>query len=231
MEQTIVKDKTVSVEDYLIGCLGEEWYRLLGNEFQKDYMKGLMRFISQRRSEVKVFPPKGEVFNAYKLTPYNKVRVCIIGQDPYINLFEAHGLAFSTYNGQSTPSLRQIEMAVRRECYDGSVDYKWGNNLIRWAVQGVLLLNTVLTVDEGKSRSHAGMGWELFTAETIKQLDKKNIIFMLWGKDAQSLKEYIKISPFITAEHPVAGVRKGRDWHNELCFKRVNDLLKDKILW
>src|SRR5690606_5164082 len=114
---------------------------------------------------------RGEVFDAYRLTPYEEVKVCILGADPYINQFEAHGLAFSTFNGQSTPSLRQIEKAVRREIYSNDEAYKWDNNLTRWANQGIFLLNSVLTVDAGKSGSHKGKGWEEFTGRTIKLLD------------------------------------------------------------
>jgi uracil-DNA glycosylase len=212
--------------------LGTEWYNILKGEFEMPYMLKLREFLAIQKEIITVYPPANEVFTAYKLTPYSEVRVCIIGQDPYINSFEAMGLAFSTFNGQYTPSLRQIEKAVRRDVYGNDPNYKWYNNLTDWAKQGVFLLNTVLTVNAGQSGSHRGQGWEQFTLKTVLELDKKKIIFLLWGKDAQNaFKPYIRNSTVIECEHPQAANYQGRSWNNNNCFSKVNELLNDKIIW
>lgn len=215
----------------LKNLLGEEWYSILAPEFEQDYMKYLCHFVNKRREEVTVYPPKEEVFTAYRLTPYSKVKVCIIGQDPYINESEAHGLAFSTGNGRATPSLRQIEKTIRTQVYNENEDYVWNNNLTRWSDQGVILLNKVLTVDAKSSNSHKGKGWEHFILKTIEELDKKgDVIFLLWGKEAQALKSILK-SKYIECEHPVAGSYQGRLWNNNDCFNKANELLTEKIIW
>ena len=158
--------------------LGKEWYNILKEEFTKPYMVNLANLVADRRSKNTVYPPSCDVFNAYKLTPYSKVKICIIGQDPFINPMEAHGLAFST-KGRITPTITKI-----REALDKPIS----TDLTPWVNQGVMLLNSVLTVDSGKSGSHKGFGWESFIVKTIEELDKKGIIFMLWGRDAQSFK-------------------------------------------
>ena len=219
------------MEHVLRESLGEEWYELLKDEFSKDYMLHLMNFVKQRRAETTVYPTKENVFNAYKYTPYSRVKVCIIGQDPYINPNEAHGLSFSTLGGKYTPSLKKIEAAIRRDCGLDVASYEWSNNLTRWSDQGIMLLNTVLTVDAGKSNSHKGHGWENFTLKTVQELDKKGIIFLLWGKDALSMIDSMKKSVVFIAEHPVAASYQGRAWNNKDCFNRVNELLTNKINW
>jgi uracil-DNA glycosylase len=220
-----------SKEGRLISALGEEWYGVLKGEFDKWYMQRLSDSLVKRRTEVKVYPSQGEIFTAYKLTPYDKVRVCIIGQDPYINEGEAHGLAFSTSNGKYTPSLRQIEKAIRRDV-SLPEGYIWANNLTRWAEQGVFLLNSVLTVDAGKSNSHLGIGWEDFTLQTVKRLDERGqVIFLLWGKYAHAYSSHISNSKVIKCEHPVAASYRGGVWDNADCFNRVNELIENKIIW
>ncbi len=146
------------------------------------------------------------------------------------------GMAFST-PGKSTPSLRKIHQAVENECYNG-LKLDWDNNLTRWADQGVFLLNTVLTVDAGKSYSHANKGWEEFTLKTIQEIDKKgNVIFLLWGKYAQGYDKYIAkgINTVISCEHPVAANYNGRPWNNNNCFQDSNKILKllgeNEIIW
>lgn len=213
--------------------IGQEWYDVIGEEFSKPYMGKLCNFIQDRRTKTTVYPPKEQIFTAYKLTPFNKVKVCIIGQDPYINEGEAHGLAFSTGNGKSTPSLRQIARAVELSMSGDDWDsmQPWNNNLTRWAEQGVFLLNKVLTVDAKKSNSHKGMGWEQFVFRTVQELDKKgDVIFLLWGKEAQILKPILK-STVIECEHPVAASYRGETWNNNDCFYKVNELLETEINW
>ena len=221
------------VEDYLIESLGEEWYYLLNEEFKKEYMVNLMTFIRNRRKETTVYPPQGSVFNAYKYTPYSKIRVVIIGQDPYINEFEAEGIAFSTMNGQYTPSLSQIGRAVWKQIYDSDKTYTWDNRLKRWCDQGIFLLNTVLTVDKGASGSHKGKGWETFTTKTIELIDnKKDVLFLLWGNDAKIFRNHIKNNTFIECEHPQAANYAKRDWNNNDCFNKINNIINgNKIKW
>lgn len=217
--------------------LGEEWYEILKQEFDKNYIKKLQTFVLNRRQQNIVYPDSQDVFNAFKYTSYDKVKVCIIGQDPYINPNEAHGVAFSTKQGTWTPSLRKIHESIENEFHDG-LYLDWNNNLTRWTEQGVFLLNTVLTVDKGKSNSHAEQGWEVFTLEAIKQLDKRsNIIFLLWGKQAQEYDKYITkgVNTVISCEHPVYAARNSRKWENNSCFIRVNNILKQlgekEIIW
>jgi uracil-DNA glycosylase len=221
-----------SKEEKLRELMGDVWYDILKDEFSKDYMSNLVTFIQdQIKAGRKVYPPRGEVFSALYLTPYDKVKVCILGQDPYCNVFEAHGVAFSTYNGQYTPSLKKIEEAVMKDMLYNE-EYTWNNNLTRWCHQGVLLLNRVLTVNEGNPNSHKGKGWENFTMRIILELDKKpGMIFLLWGKDAQLVKSYIRNGIIIECEHPAAAHHNKRDWENNDCFKKTNKLLIDKIDW
>lgn len=208
--------------------LGDEWYQVLEDELRKPYMGLLSRFIAQRRQETTVYPSADEVFTAFRLTPLSKVRVCIIGQDPYIREGQAHGLSFSTKNGAYTPSLIRIEHAIR----GWSPTEGWSNNLTRWALQGVLLLNSVLTVDQGKSNSHAGKGWETFTTRVVQELDKSGkVMFLLWGKYASEYRHLLHNSNYFEAEHPVAASYQGRDWKHGDCFNKVNELLTNKIDW
>lgn len=207
--------------------LGEEWFDKLKGEFNKEYIINLQKFVQQRRRETTVYPKSEDVFKAYRSLPYSNVKVCILGLDPYIN-GEAVGIAFST-DGRWTPSLKKISDAVEKDCYNG-LNLNWDNNLSRWVDQGVFLLNTILTVDKGVSSSHKGKGWEQFTLETIKELDKKgNVIFMLWGNDAKEYDKYIAkgINSVISCEHPVAASYSSRAWNNNDCFNKVNQILKD----
>lgn len=214
--------------------LGDEWSTILEDEFTKEYMNALAQFVKQKRFENHVYPSADNVFNAYRLTPYSNVRVCILGQDPYINPNEAHGLSFSTYSGKSTPSLKKIEKSIEDGCYNG-LNLEWNNNLERWAKQGVFLLNTILTVDEGASLSHQGKGWEQFTNRTIKELsDRGNVVFLLWGAYAKAYGSMIDTTKntVLLAEHPAYAARNGRAWLNDDCFNKVNNIIKgDKIVW
>lgn len=214
--------------------LGEEWATILGEEFNRGYMRDLSAFIKQRRFETIVYPRSEHVFNAYKSTPFPKVRVCILAQDPYINPGEAHGLAFSSESGKTTPTLQQLRHVIERDCYNG-LNLEWSNNLTRWAEQGVFMINTVLTVDAGKSLSHQGKGWETFTARTISELSKRgDVIFLLWGAYAKAYGYMIdstKNTVFL-ASHPVSASYRNEIWENNNCFNKVNEIIKgDKIEW
>lgn len=164
-----------------------DWSELLGSEKQQDYFQQIMAFVQQRRAEgVEVYPPVADVFNAFKLTPLDKVKVVILGQDPYHGPGQAHGLCFSVKPDiPAPPSLQNMykELATDIEGFQiPSHGY-----LQSWAEQGVLLLNTVLTVERGQAHSHSKIGWERFTDKVIEQLNQhtEGLVFMLWGSHAQ----------------------------------------------
>ena len=184
--------------------IGNKWDEILKSEFESVYFKNLNIFLDDEYKNKIIYPEKDNIYNALKLTPPDKVKVVILGQDPYINPGEAHGLAFSVGEGiKIPPSLRNIYKELNA---DVSMNIPKTGCLISWAKQGVLLLNTVLTVEAGKSNSHAKKGWEQFTDSIIKSLGEKEnpIVFILWGKNAHS-KEQFLTSPkhlILKAPHP-----------------------------
>lgn len=162
-----------------------EWEKALEGEFSKDYYRKLFLFIREEYSKKLVFPPADEIFTAFHLTPLDKVKAVIIGQDPYHNVGQAHGLCFSVKpNVEIPPSLQNIYKELHDDlgCTIPSHGY-----LTSWAEQGVLLLNTVLTVQAHKPMSHRGVGWDEFTDAAIAAVNKQDrpIVFILWGKPAQ----------------------------------------------
>lgn len=162
-----------------------EWEKALEGEFSKDYYRKLFLFIREQYSKVLVFPPADEIFTAFHLTPLDKVKAVIIGQDPYHNVGQAHGLCFSVKpNVEIPPSLQNIYKELHDDlgCTIPNHGY-----LTSWAEQGVLLLNTVLTVQAHKPMSHRGVGWDEFTDAAIAAVNKQDrpIVFILWGKPAQ----------------------------------------------
>ena len=185
--------------------IGNNWDEVLKNEFNSDYFIKLNEFLQEEYKTKTIYPEKNNIFNALKLTPPDKVKVVILGQDPYINPGEACGLAFSVGQGiKIPPSLKNIYKELHN---DIEINIPKSGNLISWAVQGVLLLNTVLTVESGKSNSHSKKGWEKFTDYIIKHLGEKEdyMVFILWGKNAQSKEELIINSNkhlILKAPHP-----------------------------
>lgn len=164
---------------------GNSWDEILKGEFEKDYYKELREFLKQEYSTRVIYPPMYDIYNALKYTDYNDVKVVILGQDPYHGEGEAHGLAFSVRQGiPIPPSLRNIykELHDSLGCYIPNNGY-----LKKWADQGVLLLNTSLTVRKDIANSHRGKGWEIFTDAIVKKLNQreKPVIFMLWGSNAK----------------------------------------------
>ena len=181
----------------------KNWYELLKSEFDKDYFKKLQNFLKNEYNTKTIYPQDKNVFNALNQTKYEDVKVVIIGQDPYINEGQAHGLCFSVEKVDAPPSLVNIFKELKSElgCYIPN-----NGNLTKWAKQGVLLLNSVLTVEKGKSFSHKGQGWEIFTKEIINKISQKEkpVVFLLWGAGAKSIVKDIDLSRHyvLTCAHP-----------------------------
>ena len=177
-----------------------DWDLILKQEFEQPYMKELFNQLHQQYETEVVYPPKNEVFHAFQLTPYSQVKVVILGQDPYHGPNQANGLSFSVEAGTKLPpSLRNIfnELVEDIKC-----EYPSSGDLSKWGKQGVLLLNTTLTVKEGQPMSHVGMGWETFTDAVLRYLNEKPtpIVFILWGKHAQSKKKLIDLNKHFVIE-------------------------------
>lgn len=171
--------------------LNNDWKELLKDEFNKDYFKVLEAFLEQEYSLKTIYPPKEDIFNALNLSSYKDTKVVIIGQDPYHEPNQAHGLAFSVKEGTKLPpSLNNIYKEISSDLglYMGQ-----NGDLTSWGEQGVLLLNNVLTVEKGKADSHKKKGWEIFTDKIISLLNEKSspIVFIFWGNNAKSKKELV----------------------------------------
>lgn len=183
--------------------IGNNWDDILKEEYNKPYFEKLMNFIEDEYNNYTIYPDKNNIYNALKLTPPDKVKVVILGQDPYINKDQANGLSFSVQPGITIPpSLRNIFREQRKDL--GIIQPNSGD-LAKWAEQGVLLLNTTLTVRAGLSNSHQGKGWGIFTDSIIKYLgQKENIVFMLWGNNAKAKRKLIDSSKnlILEAAHP-----------------------------
>lgn len=184
--------------------LNNEWDDILKEEFQKEYYQNLRKFLKQEYYTYRIFPSMYDIYNALRITSYSNVRVVIIGQDPYHEVGQAHGLCFSVQDGTPfPPSLLNIFKEIQS---DLGYSLPHSGNLTKWAEQGVLLLNTVLTVREHYANSHKNKGWEEFTSAVIKALNNRDepIIFLLWGNDAKRKKEWITNPNHIilTAAHP-----------------------------
>ncbi|WP_406531591.1 uracil-DNA glycosylase [Methanobrevibacter sp.] len=211
--------------------IGNDWDLALKDEFEKDYFLKIMEFVDGEYSSKTVYPPYGEIFNAFKLTPLGNVKVVILGQDPYHEKGQAHGLAFSTPEGRPIPrSLKNIFKEINNE-YGYPIPES--GCLEKWAKQGVFLLNTVLTVEEGNANSHSKCGWQTFTDNVIRLLNKQEnpIVFMLWGKQAEKKKELItspKHLVLITSHPSPFSARRGFLGCNH--FKMANEFLKEKEL-
>ncbi|MEE3342948.1 MAG: uracil-DNA glycosylase [Bacilli bacterium] len=175
----------------MIKLVGNDWDIILQKEYSEEYFKKIVNFINKEYKEKTIFPPKSRILRALNLTEYKKVKVVILGQDPYHGTGEANGLCFAVSDGiKLPPSLQNIY----KELYDdlGIKPAKIGN-LECWANEGVLLLNAILTVEKDKAASHRNIGWEQFTDAIIKQLNNKKepIVFILWGNFARSKKSLI----------------------------------------
>lgn len=184
--------------------IGNDWDNILKTVWESDGFNKFMEIIKQKYKENTCFPEYNNIFNALKMTPYSKVKVVILGQDPYHGTGEAHGLSFSVQEGiKKPPSLKNIFKELKS---DLNIDEPDSGDLTSWAEEGVLLLNSVLTVEKDKAASHKDLGWDLFTDHIIKLLNQKDtpIVFILWGNFAKSKKKFITNNKHLIIEsaHP-----------------------------
>ena len=184
--------------------IGNDWDSLLEEEFKKDYYLSLREFLKTEYFSRKIYPPMNDIFNALKYTSYDDARVVILGQDPYHGEGQAHGLCFSVKRGiPFPPSLKNIFKEINDSLGIAIPDC---GELVGWAKQGVLLLNTTLTVREGTPQSHKGKGWETLTDKIIELMNEKErpVVFMLWGGNARAKKSLITNKRHLVLEcaHP-----------------------------
>lgn len=203
-----------------------DWNPLLRAEFEKSYWNDLQEFVAEERSEHTVYPPHDEVFSALHLTPFTDVEVVVLGQDPYHGPRQAHGLAFSVRHGvRVPPSLQNIHKELHADLSLAIPDH---GNLEAWARQGVLLLNTSLTVRAGQAGSHSGRGWETFTDEVIDVVAARPdpVVFILWGNHARKKKDRIDTSrhTIIESPHP-SPFSANNGFFGSRPFSRTNDAL------
>ena len=211
-----------------MSMIDNDWLAVLGGEFRKPYYKELYQFVKTEYNTTQVFPPADDIFNAFHLTPLNEVKVVIIGQDPYHNVGQAHGLCFSVKpDVEIPPSLVNIYQELHDDlgCYIPNNGY-----LVKWAKQGVLMLNTVLTVRAHMANSHRGKGWEEFTDAAIRALDTQDrpIVFILWGKPAQ-MKRSMLHNPnhlILEAPHP-SPLSAYRGFFGSKPFSKTNQFLQE----
>lgn len=210
-----------------MGMIDNDWLPALSEEFKKPYYRSLFQFVKTEYNTTMIFPPADDIFNAFHLTPLSQVKVVIIGQDPYHEPGQAHGLCFSVKPGVDIPpSLENIYKELQDDlgCYIPNNGY-----LVKWAEQGVLMLNTVLTVRAHRANSHHGQGWEQFTDAAIRALNEQDrpIVFILWGKPAQAKKEMLT-NPnhlILTAPHP-SPLSAYRGFFGSKPFSKTNAFLQ-----
>lgn len=203
------------------------WKKVLKEEFGKEYFQALTVRVREAYLSASVFPPPKYLFNAFNLCPFDRVKVVIIGQDPYHGRGQAHGLSFSVRDGVAIPpSLQNIYKEIKT---DLGKDIPASGNLERWARQGVLLLNATLTVYESRAGSHQGWGWEEFTDAAIKQVSEKKdgVVFMLWGRYAQNKAALIDSSKhlILKAAHP-SPLSAHNGWFGSRHFSQANAYLE-----
>ncbi len=207
----------------------ESWKEVLKEEFDKEYFVELSAFVKEEYAKTLCLPKGKEIFNAFKYTPFDQVKVVIIGQDPYPTPGHAHGLCFSVQEHVKPfpPSLQNIFREIQT---DLGLPFPDNGNLERWAKQGVLLLNAVLTVRAGQSRSHQGKGWEIFTNAVIKSISdkKENVVFLLWGGDAKKKSALIDRSKHhvLMSGHPSPLSANRGYWFGNKHFSQTNKILQ-----
>lgn len=210
----------------------QSWKKRLEPEFEKPYFTELTKFVREEYSTKQIFPPARQIFNAFNYCSFDDCKVVILGQDPYHGLGQANGLCFSVNDGvRIPPSLVNIFKEIHDDL--GKPIPKTGN-LERWAMQGVLLLNATLTVESGKAGSHQNKGWERFTDAVVKCVsdEKKNVVFMLWGRYAQDKGSIIKAEDHfvLKSKHPSPMSANGGGWFGNNHFSKANAFLESKGL-
>lgn len=213
--------------DKMISVVKNDWDIVLKEEYQKDYFYKIVKFVNEEYNKKTIFPKKENIFKALSLTKFENVKVVILGQDPYHGDNEAQGLAFSVPEDIKTPpSLRNIF----KELYDDIGVMRNRSDLSDWAAQGVLLLNTILTVQKDNPLSHKDHGWEIFTDEIIKKIDSidKPIVFVLWGSSARTKKDLIRNNKHMIIEsaHP-SPLSASRGFFGSKPFSKINKYLKE----
>lgn len=209
-----------------------DWQRHLQQQWEQPYMVKLSDFLEQAYANKTVFPPKQLLFSAFKATPFDEVKVVILGQDPYHGLGQANGMSFSVHDGvKFPPSLRNMLKELQSDLH---IDVPLSGDLTKWAKQGVLLLNTVLTVEEGQAGSHQKKGWEQFTDAVLQALLEKQqpIVFVLWGKQAQAKEQLILQYPqhrIIKGVHP-SPLSASRGFFGSKPYSKVNEYLQENGL-
>ena len=209
----------------------EKWDKILKEEYEKDYLINMLKNLQILYRTKTIYPPKNEVFKALRLTDYDKVKVVILGQDPYHGEGEAEGLSFSVKEGvRKPPSLKNIFKELKE---DLGYEEPQNGSLIKWAKEGVLLLNSILTVEKDKPASHKNLGWETFTDEIIKKINEKEtpVVFILWGSFARSKKKYITnpIHYVIESPHPSPFSARNGFFGSKPFSKTNNFLITKKI--
>ncbi len=207
--------------------IGNKWDIILKEEFEKPYFKELMEFVKNEYKEKTIYPYYPNIFNALKYTDYDDLKVVILGQDPYHGMGEAHGLSFSVLEGvNKPPSLKNIFKELKD---DLGIEEPKDGNLISWTKEGVMLLNSVLTVEKDKPASHQNHGWETFTDAVISKINEKQtpVVFILWGSFAKSKKALITnpIHHIIESAHP-SPFSANKGFFGTKPFSRTNEFLK-----
>ncbi len=207
-----------------------DWDEILYEEISKDYFKNILNEVNKLYEEKTIYPPKKDVFNAFRLS-YKDVKVVILGQDPYHGEGEAHGYAFSCLKTPIPPSLKNIykelydDLGIQKDMLDG--------NLMPWVRQGVMLLNTGLTVEKDKPNSHKDLGWNTFTDEVIRKLNERDkpVVFILWGNNARAKKDLITNSNHLVIEsaHPSPFSARNGFFGSKPFSKTNNFLIKNGI--
>ena len=206
------------------------WERVIGPEFEKEYMISLTTFLSQENQKgKKIYPAGDNYFSAFQLTDFDQVKVVILGQDPYHGPGQAHGLCFSVQDGiPFPPSLKNIFKELKN---DLDIEIPKSGCLDAWAKQGVLLLNSVLTVEDGKAAAHQGKGWEQFTDEVIRHLnnEREGLVFVLWGAYAQKKAAFVDRKKHLVIESPhPSPLSAHRGFFGTKPFSKINQYLQSK---
>lgn len=209
--------------------INNDWQKIIESEIKKEYFNNLIKYLCKEYNNSTVYPPKNQIFKALALTPFKNIKIVILGQDPYYKPNQANGLSFSVNKGvKLPPSLKNIYKELENDLNISTPNH---GDLTQWAKEGVLLLNSTLTVENSKPNSHKDIGWQKFTDYIIKSINEKNdpVVFMLWGGFAIS-KSYLvneNIHKVLTAPHP-SPLSAYRGFFNCKHFSKANNFLKNK---